>query len=114
MNKQNFYESVFIARPDMTINDFESMVFDLSNIVEKMEGQVIKKEYWGLRNLAYPIKKHARGHYKILYIKGTFKMIKELERNYKMKEDIIRYLTIKVKKIDKEASKMMQIPDENK
>jgi small subunit ribosomal protein S6 len=74
-----------------------------SKIVEKFEGDIIKKENWGLMNLSYLIKKNKKGNYIHFKIKGDGKIISELEKNEKLDKNLLRYLTVRVKKFDLET-----------
>ena len=73
----------------------------------------LKKEYWGFRYLAYPINKNKKGHYTMLCLKCNDDVIKELERNFRINENIIKYLSVRVQKFDDGASLMMQSPVED-
>ncbi len=84
------YENVFIARQDLTVDDVDNLVAKFSKIISDHNGKVVGKEYWGLRNLAYPIKKNVRGHYVMLNINSSFEAVEELKRVIKYNEDIIR------------------------
>lgn len=104
----SFYESTFIARQDISSQDAEKLADEFSDILKKNGGKVIKKEYWGLRNLAYKINKARKGHYIMLGIEAPAEAVKEIERKYNIHEDVIRNLTIKVDKISKEQSAIMR------
>ena len=91
-----FYESVVIARPELTETQIENLINDLSNIITKDEGKVVKKEQWGLRSFAYKINKNKKGHYFMLNLDSAPTIIFEYERQMRINEDIIRFLTIKI------------------
>ena len=109
----SLYESVFIMRQDVSSQDINAITKAFVTIVEEMGGVLVKKEYWGLRTLAYVIKKNKRGHYMMLGFKAEHDAMKELERHYKMNEDIIKFVTFRVDKIDDGPSPMMQAPSED-
>lgn len=102
------YESTFIARQDMSRQDVGKIAESLSGIVEQGGGKVIKNEYWGLKSLAYKINKNRKGHYTMLGIDAPAPAIKEMERNMRINEDIIRSLTVRVEEMDANPSVMLQ------
>ena len=103
------YESVLIARQDLGTSQVSSIVEDLSNVIKKEGGDVVRVDNWGLKNLAYRIKKNRKGHYVVLNIAAPASAIAEYERVMRVNEDIIRYMTIKVEEFssangDKESA----------
>jgi len=104
----SFYESVFIVRQDVSLNDIDKIVDDFGKIIKDNNGTVVKKEYWGLRNLAYKIGNHKKGHYYLLGLDTNPNTIKELERKMKLNENIIRFLTINVDSISNEPSPILK------
>ena len=90
------YESVLIARQDLGASQVNSLVENLSSVLKKEGGEVVRVDNWGLKNLAYRIKKNRKGHYVILNIAAPASAIAEYERVMRVNEDIIRYMTIKV------------------
>lgn len=103
-----FYETVFVARQDVTSNQVESLAQHYTNIIKTHGGEVSKTEFCGLRNLAYPIKKNKKGHYILLNIAVASEGIKEMERQMRLNEDILRYLTVRVDALDNAPSALMQ------
>ena len=99
-----FYESVVIARPELTETQIDNLINDLSDIITKDGGKVEKKEQWGLRSFAYKINKNKKGHYFMLNLDSAPTIIFEYERQMRINEDIIRFLTIKIDKIDENPS----------
>lgn len=99
-----FYESTFIARPDLSAQQAEALAARLAAIISQNGGAVAKTEYWGLRNLAYRIKKHRKGHYHMFALEAAPETVKELERNLRLEEDVLRYLTVKVDSLEVEPS----------
>ena len=99
-----FYESVVIARPELTETQIDNLINDLSDIIIKDGGKVVKKEHWGLRSFAYKINKNKKGHYFMLNLDSAPTTIFEYERQMRINEDIIRFLTIKIEKIDENPS----------
>tara|TARA_B100000131_G_scaffold322734_1_gene377810 strand:- start:647 stop:1000 length:354 start_codon:yes stop_codon:yes gene_type:complete len=99
----NLYEHTIIARQDVSPNQLKQLQEKYSNIVEKNEGNIVKFENWGLMNLSYLIKKNKKGNYLHFKIKASGKAISELEKNEKIDKNLLRYLTVKVKKFDLET-----------
>ncbi len=99
----NLYEHTIIARQDVSPSQLKQIEEKYSKIVEKFEGNIIKKENWGLMNLSYLIKKNKKGNYIHFKIKGDGKIISELEKNEKLDKNLLRYLTVRVKKFDLET-----------
>lgn len=102
-----FYENVFIARQDISTAQVEALVAQFSDIIKGQGGEVTKTEQWGLRNLAYRIKKNKKGHYVLMNIQASGNAVAELERNMRIHEDILRYLTIRVEKLEEGQSAML-------
>lgn len=102
------YESTFVVRQDVSRADVTKLVDGFSEIITSNGGKIVKNEYWGLRNLAYRIKKNRKGHYVMLALDAPFDAVKELERNMGIHEDIIRTLTVRVDAIEEGPSAMMQ------
>ena len=96
----NLYEHTIIARQDTSPSQLKQLQEKYSKIVEKNEGDVIKLENWGLLNLSYLIKKNRKGNYIHFKIKANGKILSELEKNEKIDKNLLRYLTVKVKKFD--------------
>ena len=90
------YESVLIARQDLGASQVSAIVSDLSNVIAKEGGEVVRVDNWGLKNLAYRIKKNRKGHYVVLNISAPASAISEYERVMRFNEDVIRYMTVKV------------------
>ena len=108
-----FYESVVIARPELTESQIENLINSLSKIISDEKGKVVKKENWGLRSLAYRIKKNKKGHYFMLNLDSDPSTIFEYERRMRINEDIIRFLTIKINEIDHKPSFLSVNNDED-
>lgn len=101
------YESTFIARQDISAQEVENLTKQFSQILENNGGKVVKKEYWGLRNLAYPIKKNRKGHYIMLALDASPAALKEMERNLKIHDDILRNVSVRVEELQDGPSYMM-------
>jgi len=101
------YESTFIARQDISSADVDKLTERFSGIIAANGGKIVKTEYWGLRSLAYKVKKNKKGHYVMLGIEAPSVAVKEMERNLGLDEDIIRHLTVRVTEIEKGQSAVM-------
>ena len=99
----NFYEHTLIARQDTSPSQIKQIQEKYTKIIENNEGDILKFESWGLMNLSYLIKKNKKGNYLHFKIKGNGKTIKELEKNEKLDKNLLRYLTVKFKKLDLET-----------
>ena len=99
-----FYESVIIIRPELSSSQVDNIISNLDEVLNSQSGEIKKKEYWGLRTLAYKIKKNKKGHYYMINIECNSAAIFELERQMKINEDIIRFLSLKIPEIDPEPS----------
>ena len=103
-----YYETVFIVRQDATSSQVENMTQHFTSIVKSHQGEVTKTEFCGLRPLAYPIKKNKKGHYILLNIACSVEGVTEMERQMKLNEDILRYLSVRVDSLDNNPSALMQ------
>jgi len=102
------YESVFIARQDISATQVEALSQKLTTIITEQGGKVTKNEYWGLKNLAYRIKKNRKGHYTLLNIDAPAAAIREMERNMRIDEDVLRFLTVRVEELEEGPSAMLR------
>jgi small subunit ribosomal protein S6 len=103
-----FYENVFIARQDIAATQVEALTDQFAAIVTENGGQVTKREYWGLRNVAYRIRKNRKAHYVLLNIDAPSAAVAEMERNMRLNEDVLRHLTVRVDALEEGLSAMMQ------
>ena len=101
------YESVIIGRQDLTTSQFETIINEFISVIESLKGTIQKKESWGLRNLAYKINKNRKGHYMLLNIDAPTDAIVEYERLMRLHEDIIRFLTMRIKSVDEKPSPLI-------
>ncbi len=102
------YECVFIARQDISATQAEALTDKYSEIIESNGGTVAKRESWGLRTLAYRIRKNRKGHYTLLNLDTPSEAVKEMERIMRIDEDVLRYLTIRVDELEEEPSAMLR------
>jgi small subunit ribosomal protein S6 len=103
-----FYENIFIARQDISTAQVEALADTFTNLVAENGGKVEKREYWGLRNLAYRMKKNRKGHYVLFNLDAPAAAVSELERNMRINEDVLRYMTIRVEELEAGQSAMMR------
>ena len=103
-----YYEHVFITRPEIAPQQVENLVEEIKTVINDNGGKSVYTEYWGLRDLAYKIKKSERGHYSLIRISSPSTAIQELERIQKLNEDVLRYLTIKTDDLSEESSPIMK------
>src|SRR5262245_19191380 len=102
------YENVFIARQDVSGAQVDALADSFTQLVADNGGEVRKREYWGLRNLAYRMRKNRKGHYVLLNLSAPPAAVTELERTMRINEDVIRYLTIRVDELEEGPSVVMQ------
>ena len=102
------YESTFIARPDVSTQQMETLGEQFHEVIRAGGGEVASSEQWGLRNLTYRINKNRKGHYVHMRIEAPSDAIVEMERTMRLNEDIIRYLTVRVDALDPNPSAVLQ------
>lgn len=98
------YEGVLIARQDLGASQVNDLVTNLSEVIKKEGGEIVKVDNWGLKNLAYRIKKNRKGYYVLLNIVAPANAISEYERVMRLNEDVIRYMTVKVENFSEESA----------
>src|SRR5579884_402360 len=99
-----FYECVLVARSEVTQQQVESIADQIASLAEGEGGGVKKREYWGLRSLAYRIKKNRKGHYMLLGLDAAPASVAEMERQLRLNEDVLRFMTLRVDEIDEAPS----------
>ncbi len=102
-----FYEHVLIARPEISPQQVDALIEDITKTVKELGGQVTKNEYWGLRNLTYRIRKNRKAHYALLNLDCPAPAVHELERRLRINEDVMRFKTIRVEALDPEPSPIL-------
>ena len=110
----NYYEHTLILRQDTSPSQIKQIQEKYSKIIENNEGNVLKFESWGLMHLSYLIKKNRKGNYLHFKIEGKGKTIDELEKNEKIDKNLLRYLTVKVKKLDLDTNYFKKNEDQIK
>jgi small subunit ribosomal protein S6 len=105
------YENVYIARQDASPAQVEALTESFATVIAEQGGSVGKREYWGLRSLAYRIKKNRKGHYTLMNIDAPAPAVAEMERLMRINEDVIRYLTVRVEELEEGPSAMVRRSD---
>ncbi len=105
------YEHIFLARQDVSPQQVEELVANLTGVLTAGGGKVTKNEYWGLKSLQYRIKKNRKAHYTLLNIDAPAPAVAEMERQMRINEDILRYMTVRVDELEEGPSAMLQKRD---
>ncbi|OGS51561.1 MAG: 30S ribosomal protein S6 [Erythrobacter sp. RIFCSPHIGHO2_12_FULL_63_10] len=108
------YEHVFLARQDLSQAQVDALAAQATEIVESNQGKVTKTETWGLKSLAYKIDRNRKAHFVLLNIDAAGTVIQELERQTRINEDVIRYLTVRVDEHEEGPSAMMRKTDRDR
>ena len=106
------YENVFIVRQDVSNQQVEELTTRFTEILESGGGKVEKTEFWGLRTMAYKIKKNRKGHYVMLNLDAPAPAVQEMERNMQLSEDVIRHMTLRVDELEEGPSAVMKFRGE--
>ena len=112
--KQSLYEHTIVAKQSNSASQLDSLKTKYSKIIEENEGEVVKIDDWGLLNLSHKINKSKKGNYIHFKLKGSGLTISELEKNEKIDNNLLRFLTIKVKKFDLDKNYFKQESSSNK
>ncbi|OAM84310.1 30S ribosomal protein S6 [Devosia elaeis] len=105
------YEHIFLARQDVSQQQVEELTTALTDILAQGGGKVTKNEYWGLKGLSYRIRKNRKAHYTLLNLDAPAAAIAEMERQMRINEDILRFMTVRVDELEEGPSAMMQKRD---
>ncbi|MGC1942064.1 MAG: 30S ribosomal protein S6 [Pseudolabrys sp.] len=105
------YEHVYLARQDLSAQQVEELTTQLSGVIGQMGGKVTKNEYWGLKSLTYRIRKNRKAHMTLLNVDAPPAALNEIERQERLNEDVLRYLTIRVEAHEDGPSAMMRKSD---
>ena len=105
------YEHVYIARPDLSAQQVEDLTAQYKGVIEQLGGKIEKTEYWGVKSLGYRIKKNRKAHYTLLNIEAPSAAVLEMERQMRINEDILRFMTVKVEELEEGPSAMLQKRD---
>ncbi len=102
------YEHVFLARQDVSAQQVDTLTEQFKNVIEEGGGSIDKAEYWGLRSLAYKIKKYRKAHYQLLNIDAPHPAVAEMERLMRLNDDVVRFITLRVDEHETGPSVVMQ------
>src|SRR6202158_2823651 len=108
------YEHVFLARQDASTQQVEELTSQMTGIAEQLGGKVVKMENWGVRSLTYRMNKNRKAHFVLLNIDGPSAAVTEIERQERISEDVIRYLTVRVDEHEEGPSAMMRKADRDR
>ena len=108
------YEHVFLARQDASSQQVEELTNQITGVVTGLGGKVTKTENWGIRSLTYRMKKNRKAHFVLLNIDGPATVVNEIERQERIHEDVIRYLTVRVEEHEEGPSAMMRKADRDR
>jgi len=108
------YEHVYLARQDLSGQQVEELTTQLSGVITQMGGTVTKSEYWGLKSLSYRINKNRKAHMTLLNVDAPAAAVSEIERQERLSEDVLRYLTIRVDELEEGPSAMMRKSDRDR
>jgi len=107
------YEHVYLARQDISAQQVEALTEQLKAVIESFEGKVTKVEYWGVKSLAYRIKKNRKAHFSLLNIEAPSAALTEMERQMGINEDVLRFMTLRVEEHEAGPSAMMRKRDDD-
>ena len=110
----NLYEHTIVAKQDVSASQIKQLTEKYTKIVTNNEGEILQTQNWGLLNLSYIIKKNKKGNYIHFKFKGPAKIINDLEKNESMDKNLLRYLTVKVKKFDLDTNYFTKSDDSDK
>jgi small subunit ribosomal protein S6 len=105
------YEHIYLARQDVSPQQVEELTNTLTEVLTQGGGKVTKNEYWGLKSLSYRIKKNRKAHYSLLNIDAPAPAVAEMERQMRINEDILRFMTVRVDELEEGPSAMLQKRD---
>jgi small subunit ribosomal protein S6 len=108
------YEHVFLSRQDMSAQQVEELTAQLKGVVEQMGGKVTKVEQWGVKTLSYRLRKNRKAHYTMFNVDAPAAVLNEIERQERLNEDVLRYLTVRVEEHEEGPSAMMRKVDRDR
>ncbi|KPP80443.1 MAG: SSU ribosomal protein S6 RpsF [Oceanicaulis sp. HLUCCA04] len=109
-----YYEHVFVARPDVSPAQVESLLEELKGLIEEKGGKVGKTEYWGLRTLAYRMNKNRKGHYGLIDMDANADALEAIDARQRYSDDVIRYMTVRIDELSEEPSAVLRKSEERK
>src|SRR6266851_4841776 len=108
------YEHVFLARQDVSAQQVEELTAQLTGVLEQMGGKVTKLEQWGAKSLSYRLRKNRKAHFTLFNVDAPSAALNEVERQERLNEDVLRYLTIRVEEHEEGPSAMMRKVDRDR
>jgi small subunit ribosomal protein S6 len=108
------YEHVFLARQDVSAQQVEELTAQLKGVIEQMGGKITKTEQWGVKSLSYRLRKNRKAHYTLLNLDAPSAVINEIERQERLNEDVLRYITVRVEEHEEGPSAMMRKVDRDR
>ena len=108
------YEHVFLARQDVSAQQVEELTAQLTGVIEQLGGKVTKLEQWGVKSLSYRVRKNRKAHFTFLNVDAPSAALSEIERQERLNEDVLRYLTIRVDEHEEGPSAMMRKSDRDR
>jgi small subunit ribosomal protein S6 len=108
------YEHVFLARQDVSAQQVEDLTTQIKGVIEQMGGKITKTEQWGVKSLAYRLRKNRKAHYVLLNVEAPSAALNEVERQERLNEDVLRYITIRVDELEEGPSAMMRKVDRDR
>ena len=108
------YEHVYLARQDVSAQQVEELTAQFTGVIEQLGGKVTKNEYWGVKSLSFRIRKNRKAHFTLLNVDAPPAAIAEIERQQRINEDILRYLTVRVDELEEGPSAMMRKVDRDR
>jgi len=108
------YETLFVVKPTLTDEETSTVIMKIKDVLSKEGAELLATNDMGMRKLAYPVEKHARGYYTVLFFKAEGTVITELERNLRISEDVIKFLTVKYTKVKELAQFNKLVAIENR
>ena len=108
------YEHVFLSRQDVSAQQVEELTAQLKGVIEQMGGKVTKTEQWGVKSLSYRMRKNRKAHMTLMNVNAPPAALAELERQQRINEDVLRYITIRVEEHETEPSAMMRKADRDR
>ena len=108
------YEHVFLARQDLSAQQVEDLTKQFSDVIGSLDGKVTKNEYWGLKSLTYRITNNRKANMTLIHVAAPSAAVTEIERQERLSEDVLRYLTIRVDELEEGPSAMMRKSDRDR
>jgi small subunit ribosomal protein S6 len=108
------YEHVYLARQDVSAQQVETLTTQYKGVIEQMGGKVDKTEYWGVKSLSYRIRKNRKAHMTLMNVEAPAAALAEIERQQRLNEDVLRYLTVRVDAHEEGPSAMMRKADRDR